>query len=147
MIIDESYSVRLDYIYIIVRSLYGSHFIEKWKNPSKSRCFWRVLLTFGQKLLAKARELLLEVKSSTSRENSRFAYSNSERETFAQGSRKRQRMIERGGGSTERNEATLGTRGYICMRDTGRCLPSNFSPPDTRSNSPSWLATEYERSR
>lgn len=144
MIIDESY---YQIIFILLSDPCMEAILSKNERIHQNHCFWRVLLTFGQKLLAKGKELLLEVKSSTSRENSRFAYSNSERETFAQGSRKRQRMIERGGGSTERNEATLGTRGYICMRDTGRCLPSNFSPPDTRSNSPSWLATEYERSR
>lgn len=56
--------------------------------------------------------------------------------------RGRQRMIER------EEAATFGTRGVICMRDTGRCLPSNFAPiRDRTSNSPSWLATEYERSR
>lgn len=120
------------------------------ENP-KSRCFWRILvLSFGQKLLTKDREFLLEVKSSTSREYSRFAYSNSKRETFAQGSRKRQRMMERGGGSMERNEATLGTRGVYLHARHGKMFAEQFLPPlirDRTSNSPSWLATEYERSR
>lgn len=70
---------------------------------------------------------LREAGSSTSRENSRFAYSNSERETFAQGSRKAKND------RTWRRQPRWVHAGSSACETRGKMFAEQFRP-DTRSN-------------